>query len=49
MTKARNLDEAVSFFQDFQEQGGRFAHQGANVLIADFVNKSMARLQITSR
>jgi len=48
MAKSRTLDEAVGYFQDFQEQGGHYAHQGANILIADFKNKSMARLQITS-
>jgi len=48
VAKSRTLDEAVGYFQDFQEQGGRFAHQGANVVIADFASKSMARLQITS-
>jgi hypothetical protein len=48
MAKSRTLDEAVGYFQDFQEQGGRYAHQGANILIADFANKTMARLQITS-
>lgn len=48
IAKSRTLEEAVSYFQDFLEQGGRYGHQGANVVIADFTNKSMARLQITS-
>ena len=48
VAKSRTLDEAIEYFQDFQEQGGHYAHQGANIIITDFKSKSMARLQITS-
>ena len=48
MAKCATIAEALSMFKDHLERGGRYAHGGLNLLIVDFKDSSMARVQLSS-
>lgn len=48
LAQCATLDEAVAMFQAVLDNGGHYSHQGANIMIVDFDNQTMAWLQICS-
>jgi hypothetical protein len=48
MAKADNLTQAVGYFVDYLDKGGYYGYQGTNLLLVDFKDSSMARLQVCS-
>jgi predicted choloylglycine hydrolase len=48
MRECGSLDEVVRTFQSFLDEGGRFAHNGANLLFMDFNAGQMARVELAS-
>ena len=48
MEHASTLDEAVSYFENFIESGGTYGNAGAILLLVDFNNSSMAKIQVRS-
>ena len=48
MEKASTLDQAVSYFTDFIDNGNTFGHGGAIFLVVDFKDDSMAKIQVRS-
>lgn len=48
MEKASTLDEAVSLFTDHIDAGNNFGYVGAILLVVDFNNGSMAKIQVCS-
>jgi hypothetical protein len=48
MEKASTLEEALSYFTDFIDEGNTYGYGGAIFLIVDFKDNSMAKIQIKS-
>jgi hypothetical protein len=48
MEKASTLEEAISYFADFKDQGNIYGYGGAIFLLVDFKDSSMAKIQIKS-
>ena len=48
MEKASTLDEVVSYFTNFIDNGHKFGHGGAIFLVVDFNDSSMAKIQVRS-
>ena len=48
MEKASTLEEAISYFTDFIDEGNRYGYGGAIFLLVDFKDNSMAKVQIKS-
>jgi hypothetical protein len=48
LEKASNLEQAVSYFTDFIDEGNTYGYGGAILLVVDFKDNSMAKIQIKS-
>jgi len=48
ITKSDTLDEAVNSFTDLLENNGTFSYMGGNIMVVDFKDGTMARLQVCS-
>jgi len=48
MAKCAAIEEALAMFRGHLEAGGRFGHGGLNLLIVDFKNSTLARVQLCS-
>jgi len=48
MEKASRLEEAISYFTDFIDNGNKYGHGGAIFLLVDFKDSSMAKNQVRS-
>jgi hypothetical protein len=48
MEKASTLEESVSYFTDFLDEGNTYGYGGAIFLIVDFKDDSMAKIQVKS-
>ena len=48
MEKASTLEESVSYFTDFLDEGNTYGYGGAIFLIFDFKDDSMAKIQVKS-
>jgi len=48
MEKASTLEEAISYFTDFIDEGNSYGYGGAIFLLVDFKDNSMAKVQIKS-
>lgn len=48
MEKASTLDQVINYFTDFIEEGNNFCHGGAILLVVDFKDHSMAKIQVRS-
>ena len=48
MEKASTLEEAISYFTDFIDEGNSFGYGGAIFLLVDYKDNSMAKVQVKS-
>lgn len=48
MQECSTLEDAIEVFKSFIKNGGRFAHNGANLTFLDFKTNHMARIEIVS-
>jgi len=48
MEKASTLEEAINYFKNFLDSGNNYGYTGAIILLVDFNDSSMAKIQIRS-
>lgn len=46
MEECGSLDETIQVFQSFLKEGGRFSHNGANLIFIDFKTEEMALIEL---